>query len=73
MDLNQSDHILTDRQRHSSVLDVGPLKAANCDTGHHLAVSKQTTHRFHVGRFNLMTLNEEEGKDQYSVEVSNRF
>jgi hypothetical protein len=38
-----------------------------------LAVSKQTTHRFHVERFNLMTLNEEEGKDQYSVEVSNRF
>jgi hypothetical protein len=29
-----------------------------------LAVSKQTTHRFHMERFNLMKLNEVEGKKQ---------
>jgi hypothetical protein len=38
-----------------------------------LAVSKQTSHRFHVERFNLKKLNEVEGKEQFRVEVSNMF
>jgi hypothetical protein len=38
-----------------------------------LAVSKQTTHRVHMERFNLRKLNEVEGKEQYRVEISNRF
>jgi hypothetical protein len=38
-----------------------------------LAVSKQTTHRFHMERFNLKKLNEAEGKEQYQVEISNRI
>jgi hypothetical protein len=38
-----------------------------------LAVSKQTTHSFHMERFNLKKLNEVEGKEQYRVEISNRF
>jgi hypothetical protein len=38
-----------------------------------LAVNKQTMHRFHMERFNLNKLNEEEGKEQYRVEISNRF
>jgi hypothetical protein len=37
------------------------------------AVSKQTAHRIHVERFNLKKLNEVEGKEQYHVEISNRF
>jgi hypothetical protein len=37
------------------------------------AVSKQTMHRFHMERFNLKILNEVEGKEQYRVEISNRF
>jgi hypothetical protein len=41
--------------------------------GERLAVNKQRSHRFHVERFNLRKLNEVEGKDQFSVEVSNRF
>jgi hypothetical protein len=36
-------------------------------------VSKQTTHRVHIERFSLKKLNEAEGKEQYSVEISNRF
>jgi hypothetical protein len=32
-----------------------------------LAVSKQTTHRFHIERFHLKTLNKVEGKEQYRV------
>jgi hypothetical protein len=37
------------------------------------AMSKQTTHRFQVARFNLKKLNEVDGKDQYHVENSYRF
>jgi hypothetical protein len=36
-------------------------------------VSKQTMHRFHMEGFNLKKLNEVEGKEQYQVEISNRF
>jgi hypothetical protein len=32
-----------------------------------LAVSKRTTHRVHMERFNLKKLNEAEGKEQYRV------
>jgi hypothetical protein len=79
---DQIDHILIDRRRHSSVLDVRLFKAADCDTDQHLvvakvrermAVSKQTMHRFHMERGNLKKLNAVEGKEEYQVEISNRF
>jgi hypothetical protein len=38
-----------------------------------LAVNKQKLHRFQRERFNLKKLNEVEVKEQYCVEVSNRF
>jgi hypothetical protein len=38
-----------------------------------LAVSKQTTHRVYMERFNLKILNEVEGKVQYRVEILNGF
>jgi hypothetical protein len=38
-----------------------------------LAVSKQTAHRVNMERFNLKKLNEVEGKEQYCVEILNRF
>jgi hypothetical protein len=38
-----------------------------------LAVNKQRSHRFHMERFNLKKLNQVQGKEQYRVEVSNRF
>jgi flavin-binding protein dodecin len=52
---------------------------ADCDTDHYmvvaqvgerLAVSNQTTHRFHVDRLNLNKLNKVGGKDHYQVEIS---
>jgi hypothetical protein len=36
-------------------------------------VSKQKTHRVDTERFNLKKLNEVEDKEQYQVEISNRF
>jgi hypothetical protein len=36
-------------------------------------VNKQGSHKFHLERFNLKKLNEVEGKEKYSVEVSSRF
>jgi hypothetical protein len=38
-----------------------------------LAVSIHTTHKFQMERFNLNKLNEVEGKEQYRVQISNRF
>jgi hypothetical protein len=38
-----------------------------------LAVSKQTTHRFHMERFNLKILNEVQDEEKYRIEISNRF
>jgi hypothetical protein len=79
---NQNDHILIDSRRHSSILDVRSLRAANCATDHYLvvakvgkrlAVSKQTMDRVHMDEFNLKKLNEVEDKEQYRVEISNRF
>jgi hypothetical protein len=56
---NQNDHILIDRQRHSSILDVQSLKTADYDTDHCLVVAKvgerlavkQRSHRFHMEKF----------------------
>jgi hypothetical protein len=79
---NQIDHILADRLRHSNVLDVQSFRAADCDSDHYLvvakvrerlAVNKQRSQRFNMERFNLKKLNDVEGKEQFHVEVSNRF
>jgi hypothetical protein len=38
-----------------------------------LAMNKQRSQRFNMERFNLKKLNDVEGKEQFRVEVSNRF
>jgi hypothetical protein len=38
-----------------------------------LVVSKQATYKLYMERFNLKKLNEVEGKEQYRVEISDRF
>jgi hypothetical protein len=79
---NQIEHILVDRRINSNVLDVGSFRTADCDSDHNLvaakvrerlAVNKQRSQRYHMERFNLKNLNEVEGKEQFRVEVSNRF
>jgi hypothetical protein len=73
---------LIDRKLSSSVFDFRSFREADCDTDHNtleakvrarLKVSKQTTHKFHMERFNPKKLNEVEGKEQYGAEISNRF
>jgi hypothetical protein len=78
----QIDHILIERRRHLSVLDVRTFRAADCDTDYYLvaekvrerlAVSTLRSYRFNMDRFNLKKLNQVEGKEQFRVGVSNRF
>jgi hypothetical protein len=79
---NQIDCILIERRQHSGILDVESFRAAECDANQYLvvakvrerlAVSKITTCIVHMEAFNLKKLSEEEGKEQYRVEISSRF
>jgi hypothetical protein len=79
---NQIDHILVDRRRHSTVLDVLSFRAADCDSDHYLvvakvrerlAVNKQRSHSLHTKRFNLKKLNEAEIMEQFHAEGSSSF
>jgi hypothetical protein len=77
---SQIAHMLVDRRRHWSVLEVGAFGGADCDSGFYLevakvreglAVNKQRSHAFHMERFNLQKSNEVEDKELYHAEVSN--
>jgi hypothetical protein len=79
---NQIYHILIDRRRHSSILDVRSFRWADCDSDHYLvvvnvrerlAVSKRIVKKMDVGRFNLKQLNEEEVKEEYQVTIKTKY
>jgi hypothetical protein len=78
---NLIDHVLIDRRRHSSIVDVQSFRKADCDTDNYfvaakvrerLAVSKQAAQKIDTERFNLKKLNEGDVKEQYQLTIRNK-
>jgi hypothetical protein len=79
---DQIDHILVDRRRQSSILDVRSFRGADCNTDHYLvaaklrerlSVIKLVAQKFDMQRFDLRKLNDAEVKEKYQVKITNRF
>ena len=79
---NQINHILIDRRRQSSILDVRSVRGADCDTDHYLVVakvrerlivSKQAAQKFDGIRINLRKLKKLEVRKRYQIKFTNRF
>jgi hypothetical protein len=78
----QIDHVLVDRRRQTSTLDVRSFIGADCDTDHYLvaaklrerlSVIKRVAQKFDMHRFDFRKLNDAEVKEQYQVKITNRF
>jgi hypothetical protein len=70
---NQIEHVLIDRRRHSSILDVLYFRGADCDTDRYLgvakvrerlAVSKRAAQKIDTERSNVKKLDEGDVKEQ---------
>jgi hypothetical protein len=80
--IGRIDHILVDRRRQSSIFDVRYFRGVDCDTNHYLVaaklrerqpVIKRVAQKFDIQRFDLRKLNDAEVKEQYQVNITNRF
>jgi hypothetical protein len=73
---------LIDRRWHLSILDVQYFREADYDTHYFLVVAKvrerllinkQETQKFHVEKFKLRKLSEQEVRKQYQIKIPKRF
>jgi hypothetical protein len=64
---NQIDHVLIDRRRHSSILDVRYFRGADHDTDNYLVVAKVRE------RSNVKKLTKGDVKEEYQVTMRNMF
>jgi hypothetical protein len=71
-----------DKRRHSNVLHVRSFRGADCDPDHYsevvklrerIPVSKGARQKFDLEIFDLRKLGDMEVKEEYQVEISNRF
>ncbi|KAJ4441767.1 hypothetical protein ANN_11625 [Periplaneta americana] len=79
---NQIDHILIDKRRHTSIVDIRTFRGADCNSDHYLvigelrerlSVAKRVEQEVNITKFNILKLKDEEAKQNYQVEISNRF
>jgi len=73
---------VTDKRRHSNIVDVRSFRRTDCDSDHYLvvakvrqrlSVSKRAARKFSMERFNLHKINVVEVKEEYHVKISNRY
>jgi hypothetical protein len=69
---NHIDRILVDEQRHSSIFDAQPFRAADCDTDHYLVVAK-VRERLAVNKQDVTYFIWGGLFSKNHVEISNRF
>ncbi|KAJ4449477.1 hypothetical protein ANN_00876 [Periplaneta americana] len=79
---NQIHHILIDKRRHTSIVDIRTFRGADFNCGHYLvigelrerlSVAKRVEQQVNITKFNILKLKDEEPKQNYQVEISNRF
>jgi len=78
----QSDHVLADKRRQSSIIDVRSLSGVDCDTNHYLVVAtiwerlslkKGIKQHLVADRYNLNKLVDRGTRKEYQIDVANRF
>jgi len=78
---NKIDHIMIDRRRYFSILDIRFIREIDCDTDHYaaftsvresVAVSKKAAQKFYVERINLRKLNDLEVRKEYQIKIPER-
>jgi hypothetical protein len=79
---NQTNHVLTDRRYHSSILDVRSFRGADCDADHYLVAakvreiltgSKRPVNKMDMDRFSLKKLSVGESRNSIRLQSKQIF